>query len=169
MSGQPVPGEPTAELRPVLDFETFYRQRYTAIARALAYALRDVELGQEAADEAMARAYPRWGKLCTYDNPSGWVYRVGLNWARSVHRRLSRSLPWRESESYEPPLSDPGVAAALRRLDDKHRDVVVCRLLLDWSVEQTADALELKPGTVKSRLHHALGRLKADLEPGTER
>jgi DNA-directed RNA polymerase specialized sigma24 family protein len=63
----------------------------------------------------------------------------------------------------EPPVSDPAVATALRRLDVKLRAVVVCRLLLDWSVEETADALRIKPGTVKSRLHRALTVLERSL------
>ena len=52
---------------------------------------------------------------------------------------------------------------ALRRLDVKLRSVVVCRLLLDWSVDETADALRIKPGTVKSRLHRALAMLERSL------
>ena len=155
--------EPTVVAVGTADFASFYRQHYPPVARALAYALGDVDLGGEAADEAMARAYAHWSKIAGYDNPGGWVYRVGLNWARSVHRKLGRSLPFRPQTTVEPPVSDPAVAEALRRLDDKHRDVVVCRLLLDWSVEDTAAALQLRPGTVKSRLHHALRRLEADL------
>ncbi|MEO1063880.1 MAG: sigma factor-like helix-turn-helix DNA-binding protein [Actinomycetota bacterium] len=155
--------EATTTLRVVGDFADFYRTSYEPVAKALAYALGDVELGSEAADEAMARAYARWSKVVHYDNPAGWVYRVGLNWARSVHRRLARRLPFVDRDVVEPPCSDPEVVAALRRLDARHRDVVVCRLLLDWSVEETAEALDLAPGTVKSRLHHALRRLAVDL------
>jgi RNA polymerase sigma factor (sigma-70 family) len=161
--------EPPVHVDEVVDvgageFADFYRASYTDIARALAYALGDVEVAAEATDEAMARAYPRWSTLRHYDNPGGWVYRVGLNWARSLHRRLSRRLPFRATEHTEPPVSDPAVAEALRRLSTDHRDVVVCRLLLDWSVDVTADALGVRPGTVKSRLHKALRRLEADLD-----
>jgi DNA-directed RNA polymerase specialized sigma24 family protein len=48
---------------------------------------------------------------------------------------------------------------------------VVCRLLLDWSVDETAAALEISPGTVKSRLHRALTILESTLahHKGTER
>lgn len=155
--------EATTTLRVVVDFADFYRTSYDPVAKALAYALGDVDLGAEAADEAMSRAYARWSKVADYDNPAGWVYRVGLNWARSVHRRLARRLPFIDRDVVEPPCPDPEIAAALRRLDARHRDVVVCRLLLDWSVDETAAALDLAPGTVKSRLHHALRRLAVDL------
>jgi DNA-directed RNA polymerase specialized sigma24 family protein len=145
-------------------FAAFYRSDYANVARALSYTLGDVDLGREATDEAMARAYARWAKIADYDSPAGWVYRVGLNWAYSTRRRVMRSLPFVDHGGVvEPPVSDPAIAAALRRLDVKLRAVVVCRLLLDWSVEETADALRIKPGTVKSRLHRALTVLERSL------
>jgi DNA-directed RNA polymerase specialized sigma24 family protein len=145
-------------------FAEFYRADYANIARALSYTLGDIDLGREATDEAMARAYARWSKICDYDSPAGWVYRVGLNWAYSTRRRVLRSLPFTEhAAATEPPISDPAIADALRRLDVKLRSVVVCRLLLDWSVEETADALRIKPGTVKSRLHRGLASLERSL------
>jgi RNA polymerase sigma-70 factor (ECF subfamily) len=148
---------------PQLAFETFYRDRYVAIARALTATLGDFDLAQEATDEAMVRAYVRWEKIRAYDNPGGWVYRVGLNWARSARRRLSRKLPFHERHVVDPPTTDPAHRAALLDLDIGLRAVVVCRLLLDWSVEATADALRIKPGTVKSRLHRALAQLEQTL------
>jgi DNA-directed RNA polymerase specialized sigma24 family protein len=152
------------EATPNALFETFYRTHYTEIARALAYTLGDAELAAEAADEAMARAYPRWDVVGRYDNPAGWVYRVGLNWARSLNRKLARRLPWVEASTATlPPIADPAVAEALWDLDVELRSVVVCRLLLDWSVEDTAAALEIKAGTVKSRLHRALAILQSRL------
>jgi RNA polymerase sigma-70 factor (ECF subfamily) len=145
-------------------FAAFYRADYANVARALSYTLGDVDLGREATDEAMARAYARWAKIRDYDSPAGWVYRVGLNWAFSSRRRMFRSLPFVEHAApTEPPIADPAVADALRRLDVKLRSVVVCRLLLDWSVEETAAALRIKPGTVKSRLHRALASLERSL------
>ncbi len=153
-------GEPPVATGAVRDFETFYRGSYAWVARALSYTLSDVELACEATDEAMARAYASWKKVGRYDNPAGWVYHVGLNWARSVRRRVGRSLPFHDrTTTTEPPLADPALHAALRELDTRMRAVVVCRLLLDWSVEETADALHIKPGTVKSRLHRALESL----------
>lgn len=149
---------------PAPEFATFYRHSYQRIAGALAYTLGDTDLAVEAADEAMTRAYMRWDAVRAYDNPGGWVYRVGLNWARSLHRRLSRHLPFRPpTVVHQPPVADPAVGRALRELDEKHRAVVVCRLLLDWSVEETAAALGVRPGTVKSRLHRSVRLLQAKL------
>ena len=147
------------------EFTDFYRTTWPNVARALSLALGDHDLAVEAADEGMARAYPRWDKIRRYDNPGGWVYRVGLNWARSYHRRLARRLPFTHPQATEPaPVEDPVIRRALMELPLRLRSVVVCRLLLDWSVADTAAALGVRPGTVQSRLHRALQSLHASLE-----
>jgi RNA polymerase sigma factor (sigma-70 family) len=147
------------------EFTDFYRRCWPSVARALSLALGDHDLAVEATDEAMARAYPRWDKLRRYDNPAGWVYRVGLNWARSYHRRLARRLPFARPEVTEPvQVADPEIRQALLELPHRQRTVVVCRLLLDWSVDDTATALGVRPGTVRSRLHRALQSLEASLD-----
>lgn len=143
----------------VLSFETFYGDHYTAIARALSVTLGNAAWGQEAADEAMTRAYDKWSRISEYHNPAGWCYRVGLNWARSWHRKLARRLPWTDDGIELPRTPDVTLDAALADLDLKYRSVVVCRYLLDWSTDETAEALELAPGTVKSRLSTGLDKL----------
>lgn len=148
-----------------LNFDEFYEQNHRSVSNALALTLHDRDLAGEAADEAMARAFARWDSVSHYANPAGWVYRVGLNWARSTLRRLSRRPQVDVVESFEPSMiGDLALAQALEGLDIKMRSIVVCRFLLDWSVEETAEALNIKPGTVKSRLHRALKVLERDLD-----
>lgn len=174
-SSHPPAGDPVStadtriETQPVVfaensDFASFYSQSWHQVARGLAATLGDQALAGEATDEAMARAYQNWSKISTYEFPAGWAYRVGLNWARSYHRRLARALPLRRAETAElAPVEDPAIRKALLDLDPKHRSVVVCRLLLDWSIEQTAAALEISPGTVKSRQSRAVAILESTL------
>ena len=148
------------------EFERFYREHRDRMARALAMTLGgDAHLGAEAADEAMARAYQRWDRVAHLDDPAAWVYRVGLNWATSVLRRRLR--PMRAFVPHDPTDVDapaePTVLAALAALDVKHRAVVVARYYLGLSEAETAAALHIRPGTVKSRLHRALRSLEPRL------
>src|SRR5690606_33213413 len=122
----------------------------------------------DSVDEAMVRAFQRWGKVGALDNPAGWVYRVGLNVARSRIRRVARRITFgtvvaapETIRDAEP--SEPSIVAALADLSVDHRSVVVCRLFLDWSEADTAAALGIRPGTVKSRLSRALTQLEARL------
>jgi RNA polymerase sigma-70 factor (ECF subfamily) len=145
-------------------FDEFYAATRPDISRALALALGDVDLALEATDEALARAYERWPLVRRLDRPEGWVYRVAMNWALSVLRRRRRS----DHRLYEPTdtsvaISDPDLHAALGELDVKHRTVIVCRHLLGWSVADTAAALRVREGTVKSRLSRATAILHSRL------
>lgn len=146
-------------------FEDFYQREAEPLRQALCLALGDVDLGTDAADEAMTRAFKHWSEVADYENRTGWAYRVGLNWGRSRQRRWR----WRDHRPVPDQAvlavpGDPELARALHRLNTDQRAVVVCRFYLDWSVEQTAEALDIAPGTVKSRLARALERLQADLE-----
>ena len=146
-------------------FSIFYSSEWQGVFRPLAVILRDAELAREATDEAMTRAYQRWSHVSRLDNPSGWVYRVALNWSRSQLRRRSiaeRLLP-RQQHAYEDPLVEPGLATAVGRLPLRQREVVVLRFVLDWSESEIATALGVPRGTVKSRLHRALKQLRQEL------
>src|SRR5205085_496324 len=113
-------------------FEQFYRAHRAAVGRALAVTLRDAELASDAVDEAMARAYERWPHVSPLENPVGWVYRVGLNWSRSLLRRSRRAAPMWISPSattVDRVGVDPAIDRALGELSVDQRAVVVCRLL----------------------------------------
>ncbi len=147
------------------DFASFHREQRDRLVRALALSLGSATLAAEAADEAMVRAYERWATVSTLANPSGWAYRVGLNWARSWWRR-HRSHEVEQTRDH--PMVEDGshidLRSALAGLDAGHRDVVLLRHLLGLSTEETADVLGISAGTVKSRLSRARQRLQTAME-----
>ena len=147
-------------------FTEFYSVTRPKIVGALAVNIGDRDLAVEATDEALARAFQRWSKVTDLDNPGGWVYRVALNWATSVlrTRRRRSSRPLFTEGSVDPPTArEPALMQAMAKLEDGQRAVVTCRYLMDWSVSETADALGIREGTVKSRLHRGLAVLRAEL------
>jgi RNA polymerase sigma-70 factor, ECF subfamily len=149
-------------------FEDFYQAERSTVMRAVGFALGDVDLGAEATDEALARAYERWADVGEMGNPAGWVYRVAVNIGRNRTRRrlLERRRPVppdRERADIEG-VADPAIARALAALPLDQREVVVLRFHLDWPVDEIATALGCPTGTVKSRLHRGLRRLEKALE-----
>lgn len=145
-------------------FDGFYAGSHDDMVRALCIAVGHTELGRDAAAEAFTRALQRWDRVSTLDNPAGWTYRVGLNWARSRQRKFSRER-YVDADPGVPPIeSDPGLTDALGQLSADHRAVVVGRFYLDWSEAELAAALDIPAGTVKSRLHRALEQLSGLLE-----
>lgn len=138
--------------------------------RALAVALGDPSLAAEAADEAMVRALARWGQVSQYDRPEAWTYRVGLNWATSQLRKWSLR-PSRAVDELDRPmvdhLPDVDLADSLRRMDRKHRTVLVMRYFLQVTPDEIAEVLDVPVGTVKSRLNRGVQRLRTSMEVGS--
>ncbi len=148
------------------DFPDFYRVNHQPVFKALAATIGDADLAREATDEAMTRAFQRWRSVSDYDNAPGWVYRVGLNWARSRLRKETREhlIDTPPERVIHQDLPDPDIEAALRALPMEARSLVVLRHLLDWSYEEIASAMGIPVGTAKSRLHRVLNDLRTTLE-----
>ena len=72
----------------------------------------------------------------------------------------------------EPSTADESGSVAVReqldrgfqRLSPEHRAVIVLRLYLGLSLEETAAAIGIPPGTAKSRLHYAVEAMRVALE-----
>jgi RNA polymerase sigma-70 factor, ECF subfamily len=153
------------------DFDTFFERHHADMVRALTLALGDADFGRDAAAEGFARALQRWSTVSGHSNPAGWVYRAGLNWARSRFRKTRRErfglLVDIEARTQLP--RDEALVRALHQLSLDHRTVVVGRYYLDWSEAQLAEGLDIAPGTVKSRLNRALTQLAQLLEHHDDR
>jgi RNA polymerase sigma-70 factor (ECF subfamily) len=106
-----------------------------------------------------------------------WLHAILLNVARHHQRKQKRmvydnDLVAGEISSPEPSLSsmDARTAAsalqgALGRLSEAHREVIVLRYYEDMKIHEIAGCLGISKGTVKSRLHYAIGEIQKIL-PG---
>jgi RNA polymerase sigma-70 factor (sigma-E family) len=157
-------------------YDEFFAEHYDEVVRTLALAVGDRQRAEDAAQEAFARAFRRWGAVSRMDRPVGWVIVVGVNqmkrWITRVDRRdeeHAASLAHGDPNRADPPDPAEQVAtgttlrAALDRLGPRQRATVVLRILCDLSTEDVASALGCSTGTVKSALHAALGNLRVDL------
>ena len=159
-------------------FEQFFVRYRTPIYRT-AYGLTgDRQAAEEILQDTFARAYQRRATLIPDVSPLPWLHRVALNlcYSRLGRRRLAQE-PIGESvvalvrdRSIEPAeraeqrelrsIVRDGVAA----LPPKHQSVVVLYYLHGLSLQETAQVLGVRLGTVKSRLHYALRGLRSHLE-----
>ena len=101
------------------------------------------------------------------------------NETRNLHRSRGRRTGWccgpRPRTGRRPPRTTrlgavlaaerrAALVAALRRLPGRDREVIVCRYLLDLTEEETVTVLGWPRGTVKSRTHRALAKLRGLLD-----
>lgn len=131
--------------------------------------MQDHAAAEDIAQEAFARAYIHWSKLWPDGNPVGWVHKVATNLALSARRRASRELralarlQGRRELSVDPPEVHPELHAAVASLPRRQRTAVALHYVLGLPVDETAEAMGCRPGTVKSLLHQARQRLRTEL------
>jgi RNA polymerase sigma-70 factor (ECF subfamily) len=150
---------------------------YQALAFRTAFVIAgDAADAEEAAQDAFVKAHRALGRFRS-DRPfRPWLLSIVANEARNRRRTRGRrtALVLRAADPGAP-AEDPEAAAlateqrerlltAVERLRDDDRDVLACRYFLELSEEETAAALGIRRGTVKSRTHRALERLQKELQ-----
>ena len=103
-----------------------------------------------------------------------WLYTIARNTALSHLRKKYKRQALFEPDTNVRNLEDPAnniafedvrqVHFGLAKISLHHREVLTLFFLQDLSIEEIAEVLQIPPGTVKSRLHHAKRALKAILE-----
>ena len=147
------------------------------------YRLAHVILGnaadaQDATHDAFVLAWRRWPSLRDPAKFPQWFDRILVNTCRDRLRRTTRfptqDLSANLAAGHDPTgatLDRDVIGLALASLSPDHRVVVVLRFYRDLAAEEIARVLGIPVGTVHSRLHYALQRLRAalDADRGTNR
>ena len=127
---------------------------------------------EDAAQEAFVKVWRTLGRFRPGRPLRPWLLAIVANEARNRRRSAGRRehLALRAAATLQPPrheldpaLERDALAAAIARLRDEDRVSIGCRLLLELSEAETAAALGVARGTVKSRLSRALTRLRAEV------
>jgi len=155
-------------------------QRYQQIAFRTAYVITGSSAdAEDAAQEGFVKAYRALDRFRLGAELRPWLLRIVANEARNRVRSSGRrhQLELRLTEGFRPGDAAPSpeavaVAADERRrllaivntLSHEDRLVIASRYFLELSGEETAAALGIAEGTVKSRLSRALARLKVQVE-----
>ncbi len=167
-TARPYRPDVTIEVDTGSTFERFYAGNRDAVARAVTVAIGDPAQAADSTDEAMIRAYQRWSKVGALDRPAGWVFRVAVNHSRSRFRRLATKTRHvaaldrdvHDDTVFHDSIPDASLQRAVRSLSAEQREVIVLRVLLEFTERECADALDIRPGTAKSRLHRGLAELR---------
>jgi RNA polymerase sigma factor (sigma-70 family) len=130
---------------------------------------------EEAAQEGFVKAYQALGRFRSGSPFRPWLLRIVANEARnrrrSAGRRAALSLRAAAEESSGDAAPSPEgillageerehLLAAINGLREEERLVIACRYFLELTEEETAAALGVRLGTVKSRTSRALEHLR---------
>lgn len=123
------------------------------------------DAAREATAEALAYGWEHWDRVRALENPSGYLYRVGLNWGRKSRRRRSVAFP--AEPAREIGWIEPGLPDALARLSERQRVVVYLVHGHEWSLSEVAELLEVSKGTVQKHMERGMARLRRQLKVET--
>lgn len=155
-------------------WEALVREHQQAIFRLAYLLLGDADDAEDVAQEAFIRAFHALARFDATRPVRPWLLSIAANLARNRRRSLGRYLQalTRAGRVEPEPVAVLGERSAeqweaqtlwqaVRRLSRSDQEIVYLRYFLDLSEAEVASALEVAPGTVKSRLHRAMGRLRA--------
>ena len=134
--------------------------------------LRDPVEAEDAVHDAFVIGWQKWTNLRDTSKFEAWFRRIVVNVCRDHLRRRKRRPSDELDESLNAAVPPPALDVhdrlqleqSMARLDVDDRLVLALRYYRDLKVDDVAAALDVSPGTVKSRLSRARGRLRAELE-----
>jgi RNA polymerase sigma-70 factor (ECF subfamily) len=157
-----------------LSFERLIRPELTSAYRLAGYLIGDVSAAEDAAQEAVLRAWQAFPRLRDESQFRSWFQRIVANVCNDLMRRrrvvafAPLDDPPEPADPFRSSLDRIVLGRALGTLTPELRAVVVLRYLLDLTNEEIADRLRIPNGTVKSRLHYAFIALRRELDRSTE-
>jgi RNA polymerase sigma-70 factor (ECF subfamily) len=154
----------------------FYRYRDGIFRLGLAIT-RDPSAAEEIVVDTFARAYRALARLEPDDSLRPWLYRVAVNLSYNRRPRKNVVLSSLDEAADEALANEDGspshvaeqaevrrlVLGAVDELGPKHRLVVVLHYMNGLNLTEIAQVVDCPVGTVKSRLHYALRRLRTHL------
>ncbi|NJC68803.1 SigE family RNA polymerase sigma factor [Planosporangium thailandense] len=151
------------------EFDAFVRGRTAALLRSAYLLTGDQYLAEDLVQSALARTHRAWKRLHASGNAEAYtrkvMYHLQVSWWR--RGRVAESLP---GDLPEPATADRdphdrsdlrlALRAALLKLSNKQRAVLVLRFFEDRTETEAAELLGVTVGTVKSQTAKALARLR---------
>ena len=153
-------------------FAQLVRERIARLDAAARLILHDPELARDAVQEALVGAWRDLPGLRDPDSFDAWIHRITVRSCLGIlRRRRHRVVEVELTPMADVPVGDTDsfivdrdeVERALRRLQPDQRAVVVLHYFLGLPLPETAEALGIPLGTVKSRLHRSLAAMRADM------
>jgi RNA polymerase sigma-70 factor (sigma-E family) len=161
------------------EFTEFYTSCRDDCLRIVLVSVGDRRLAEDLVAEAFTRAWLSWRKVREHPMPRAWVVRTALNthvsWWRRRRRELTvdgytaQALLDRTQPERSAGLDlDEALAAAIRGLPLRQREVIVFRVFFGLDTDATAKLLGIAPGTVGAHLHRALATLRMQTQSFSE-
>jgi RNA polymerase sigma-70 factor (sigma-E family) len=168
----PLAGGADRAADPAAAVTALYREHALGLTRLALVMVRDRQAAEDIVQDAFCGLHRHWSRLRDQDRALPYVRSAVLNGCRSEFRRHKAGRAGRGGyEGYIPPTWSAEsaalagaerreVLAALLRLPTRQREALVLRFYLDLSEADTASAMRISRGTVKSTVARGLAALR---------
>lgn len=148
--------------------QALYEQHAAAILRYLRRMFADPSAAEDVLQETFVRAADQLDRLAAVDCPRAWLFGVARH--VGLTQRRTRPMAALPADAVARPAADADddavrrMRAAIERLPAEMRETLELRLRDELTYEEISVALRIPVGTVRSRLHNAVRRLRRELE-----
>ncbi|MDB6008004.1 MAG: hypothetical protein JWL65_254 [Gammaproteobacteria bacterium] len=153
-------------------FERLYREHVGRVYGLCLRMTRDPAMAEDCTQEAFINAWKALARFETRSSLATWLHRIAVNVALAKRRKASVVLESTSDDdgeviesdwTLETPLEVNEIEAAIERLPQGARDVLVLHALYGYSHLETAEMLGVAEGTCKAQLHRARSLLRDKL------
>jgi RNA polymerase sigma-70 factor, ECF subfamily len=153
-------------------FERLYREHVSRVYGLCLRMTRDPAMAEDCTQETFINAWKALARFETRSSLATWLHRIAVNVALGKRRKARPVVedPLADDEeavesdwTLETPLEVNEIEAAVERLPDGARDVLVLHAIYGYSHIETAQMLGVAEGTCKAQLHRARSLLRERL------
>lgn len=156
-------------------WEALMRVHQQPVFRLAYLLLGDPDEAEDIAQETFLRAYKALNRFDTERPLRPWLLRIASNLAHNRHRSIGRYIATLtrfaqqdpdniKSTTINPEDESQMLWMAVRKMAKPFQEVIYLRYFLDMPENEMVEALDVPAGTVKSRLHRALSKLRGIIE-----
>lgn len=159
-----------------------YEMFYETVYKISMYMMRDGELAQDVTQESFVKIYKNLHKLNDNEKIEAWVKTITRRTALDALRKQKK---WNETPTedvylekgdvemvseieteYEEEQVKKIIISAIDELKPKYKEVMYLKFIEEMQDKEISEELDIKLGTVKSRIHRAKSEIKSKIEGG---
>ncbi len=158
---------PTDRVEAWARFDTFFQEEHERLFKALYFVTGNRHDAEEVMQDAFLKLWERWDSIHEIEDPTGYLFRVGLNGFRMRRRRAAMSIrkvvPAPEARDlFLDAEMRTDVRAMLLGLTPRQRAALLLVDLLGYPSEQAGSILGVRPSTVRALATQGRRALRAE-------
>jgi len=156
----------------IKDFKTFYNEHESFVRKSLYYIIKNENKVDDIVQEVFVKIWKKSDSFKNTANIKTWIYRITINSAYDFLRKEKRHITVDEQSITEPIDKknhnklehEQIIKNAIALLSTKQRGPFVLHYIQGLTMGEISNALDIPPGTAKSRLHSSREIVIAYLE-----